>query len=101
MLLRWQIEAQRYSDEVTDLAQAQAADIVGEAHEQAARVRDAIPAECPPHLMAELTYLRHCVTQLHAWVASLRREVDATDDALAAERVSRPASDVRATMGQR
>jgi hypothetical protein len=90
MLLNWQIEAQRYSDEITALAQAQAADIVGEAHEHAARTRNEIPAASPPHMTAELAYLRHRIAQLHAWVASLRREVDATDDALAAERNQHP-----------
>ena len=91
MLLRWQMEAQRHSDDITAIAQRQAAEIVGEAHTQADQVRAEISADL--QAQAELARLRRKVATLRQCLLNVRRYIDSTDEALGSGFVSYPNSD--------
>jgi cell division septum initiation protein DivIVA len=80
MLLRWQVETQRYSDDITSMAQRQAAEIVGEAQTQADQVRAEIGADL--QATAEIASLRRTVATLRQCLYNVRRYLDTTDQAL-------------------
>jgi cell division septum initiation protein DivIVA len=85
LALRWQIEAQRYSDDITATAQRQAADIVEQARHQAEQVLAEIDLDTYEQAIAEVNRLRRTVTGLHRWIADMRRYVDAAHDGLTSE----------------
>lgn len=84
-ILRWQIEAQRYSDELTATARVQAAEIVGEARQQAGRVLAEQSPDGHRADAAEIARLRRTATVIQYWLKEIRRQVDAADDSVSAE----------------
>jgi cell division septum initiation protein DivIVA len=80
MLLRWHVESQRYSDDITAMAQRQASEIVGEAKTQADQVRAEISSDL--NAAAELAKLRRTVAILRHCLYNVRRYIDTADETL-------------------
>jgi cell division septum initiation protein DivIVA len=85
MTLRWHIDAQRHSDDITAMAQRHAADIVEEARHQAEQVLAEIDLGTYEQAIAEVNRLRHLVAGIHRWMGEVRHYLNATHDRLSVE----------------